>query len=129
MSHHDQELQNPDDPVIGWTYFVSVVGILLFLVGVYFAHGIYYQTVGMDKDEKNEQGVSALYTITVEAQQERLQRNDSWSAKVGDKEEIVTKEDGTQKKVMTAVYRDIPTKPVSEVQSQVLAELKAKQGK
>ncbi len=138
MSHESANLEeNQDDPVIGWTYFVAVVGILLLLVGVYFAHGIYYQTVNGDRVDKDDNGAPALYAGTIEAQKRRLERHDSWQAVSGQKDvpkkdaagKLVVDENGVQVMTQEAVYKTVPTVALDEARSEVLNALKASQGR
>lgn len=101
-----------DDPATGWVYYVSLVGILLFLVALYWADGAYYGSREKIEGEFAGDGTSALLAETALEQRARLSGFSTREA-IGP--------DGKPMLVKTA--------PIEQAKSKVLTELKRRQGR
>lgn len=101
-----------DDPATGWAYFVALIGILLFLVAVYWADGAFFASMSRARTISAEAGEPGLISETVGAQTARIHgyavREDA---------------DGDGKPVF------VKTAPIDLAKERVLADLKAKQGR
>lgn len=101
-----------DDPATGWVYYVSLVGILLFLVALYWADGAYYGSREKIESKFAGDGTSALLEKTALEQRQRLHGYSTREA-IGP--------DGKPMLVKTA--------PIEQAKSKVLTELQQRQGR
>ncbi|MFN0057449.1 MAG: hypothetical protein ACKVX7_03255 [Planctomycetota bacterium] len=98
---------NTDDPRTRAVYFVGIIGVLLLVVAVYLAHGMYYGVARSDAGGKIS-GKSALLEASYVQQEQSL---DGYRIR----EDIETKQ-------------KLTTMPLGDAKAPVKAQLKSRQG-